>query len=265
VVDSAAATRLSVRRHRRSLLIAAGIAALALLTAGAWRLFLHDTATPASIEDALARYRAAAAGETAIPPGVYVYRTSGSESISALGGTTHRYPARSTITVTEAPCGMTLRWDVLQNRSNTATICVTGKRAQRLESWTESHVFFGQHDETRWECRDSPWLVDSSAVGGRMAHICDGGDATQVGTVDVVGEVPVRVGSIPVETIHLRLTAQEDGAARGPVAEERWVERETGLPVRITYRVRTSNDSPIGDVTFTERYDLHLISLDPRR
>lgn len=254
------------RRTKLIILVVAAVVAVAVAAVVAWRVFLHDTATPASVADALARYRAeAAAGETPIPQGVYAYRTTGSESISALGGTTHRYPRRSTITVTKAPCGMTLRWDVLTTRWNTWTVCVKGERSQSLDGWVEHHVFFGQDDETRWDCNGAPWLTDPSGIGTRTSQLCDGDDATQAGTVDVLDEVTIPVGGVPVQTIHMRVKADEDGASRGPLVEERWVERETGLPVRIRYGVRTSNDSPIGDVTFEEGYDLRLVSLEPRR
>jgi hypothetical protein len=230
-----------------------------------WRAFLRDTSAPASVADAVLRYREeAAAGDTPIPPGVYVYRTTGSESISALGGVTHRYPSRSTITVTKVPCGMRLRWDVLTTRSTTWTVCAAGTGEQRLASWAERHVFFGQDDETAWSCSGSPWLT-TRAAGTRMSQICEGGSSTLAGTVDVLGEETLAVGGAPVETIHVRLTATEHGDARGPLVEDRWVERETGLPVRFTYRVRTENDSPIGDVTFRERFGLRLASLEPRR
>jgi hypothetical protein len=248
--------------------IVAAVAAVVLAGAAvaAWRVVLRDTATPATVEDALTRYRAAAErGETPIPAGVYVYATTGSESISALGGTTHRYPRRSTITVTRAPCGMELRWDVLTTRSTTWTVCVSGELAQSLDGWIERHVFFGQADRTVWECSGSPWLTDPSAIGTRTSHICSGGDTTQGGTVDVLGLVPLRVAGTTVETLHVRLRAEENGVARGPLVEERWVERETGLPIRIRYRVRTANKSVIGDVVFTERYELRLTSLEPRR
>lgn len=255
-----------LRRRRRAIVVA--LAALALSFVAAlvvWRVVLRDTATPASIEDALARYRAAAAsGDAPIPPGVYVYETSGSESISALGGTTHRYPRRSTITVTRAPCGMDLRWDVLKTRSTTWTVCTTGERAQELDGWIERHVFFGQTDTTTWDCRGSAWLADAAA-SARTSHSCDGGDSTQTGDVVIVGTVPLRVGEVMVDTVHLRLRAEETGVARGPLVEERWLEPETGLPIRLSYDVRTENDSPIGDVVFAERYHLRLTSLEPRR
>lgn len=243
--------------------VVAGSGALAV-----WRVVLRDTAAPASIDDALARYRAEAErGATPIPPGVYVYATTGTESISALGGTTHRYPPRSTITVTKAPCGLSLRWDVLRTRTSSWTICVGGEPGvlQRLDGWSETHVFFGQRDRTVWRCSGSPWLTNTDAAGTRTSHLCDGGDATQAGTVDVLGEELLAVGPAAVETLHVRLAASESGSSRGPLVEDRWVERQTGLPVRIRYRVRTENDSPIGDVTFEERYELRLTSLRPRR
>jgi hypothetical protein len=242
-------------------LVAAVIVAVAAILFG---VVLRDTAEPASIADAVARYRAAAAaGATPIPPGVYVYATTGEESISALGGTTHRYPARSTITVTKAPCGMTLRWDVLKTRTTTWEICARGEE-QVVATWIERHVFFGQDDRTTWRCTGWKWLPGRGS-SARAPLDCDGGDTTMRGTVENLGVETLAVAGDPVETVHLRVRAAELGVARGPVIEDRWVESETGLPVRIRYRVRTANESPIGDVTFTERFTVRLLTLEPRR
>lgn len=254
------------RRLRVILVVLGATVLVAVAAAVVWQVVLRDTATPASIDDALARYRAAAAlGETPVPPGVYVYRTSGSESISALGGTEHEYPEQSTITVTRSPCGMTLRWDVLETRSTTWQVCVEaeGGKGQRLDGWVEQHVFFGQEDRTEWQCSGSSWQLGPDAPE-MTTHTCDGGDSTMSGTLTVIGNEVVDVGGVPVETIRLRLEAEEAGSARGPLVEERWLETETGLPVRLTYEVTTDNDSPIGTVVFEERYDLRLESLEPR-
>jgi len=257
-----------VSRRLRVILVVLGATVLVVVAAAVvWRVALRDTATPASIDDALARYREdAARGDTPIPPGVYVYATSGSESVSALGGTTHTYPGRSTITVTAAPCGMALRWDVLETRSSIWDVCGDGDGdvVQRLDGWMEAHEFFGQDDRTTWRCSSSPWLVGPVVAGTTFPHSCDGGDTTQSGTVTVVGEESIDVGGVSVETLRLRLEAEEEGAARGSLVEERWVERETGLPVRVDYRVQTDNDSLIGDVVFEEAYAIELLSLEPR-
>jgi hypothetical protein len=238
------------------------VALAAIAAAVVWALVLRDTAEPASVDDAVRRFREAAqSGDTPAPAGVYVYATSGEESISALGGTTHRYPRRSTITVTSHPCGMTLRWDVLTTRANTYTVCAEDD-GQRLDGWSESHRFFGQDDRTEWRCTDTAWLP---APGEQPRYSCSSPDTRQEGSQTVVGDEKVTVAGAEVDAVHLRIEAVERGTARGPLAEERWLEPETGLPLRIVYRVRTANDSPIGDVTFEERYELRLLSLEPRR
>jgi hypothetical protein len=241
---------------------AAGIAVVATALA-AWQLAFRDTTTPASLDDALARFRAqAATADIPIPPGVYVYATTGTEFVSALGGLRHRYPARSTITVTAGGCGTKLRWDALEHRSNVYEICDEGRR---LGAWTETHRFVGRDDVTPWRCESTSWLPEPSGQGSPTAHLCRDGASLQRGTVTLVGEETARVGAATVDVVWLRIDARETGEARGPLVEERWLETETGLPVRIVYRASTLNSSPIGDVRFEERYTLNLVSLEPRR
>lgn len=242
------------------LVVGAGIAVVRAVV-------LRDTAAPAALDDVLARYRAAAeAGGSPVPAGVYLYATRGSESVSALGGATHRYPVRSTLTVTEAPCGMDLRWDALRTRSVTWRVCAAGPggRTQRLRGWSERHQFFGQDDSTDWTCPDAAWLVAGAAPGDERPYRCDGGDTVQRGTLTVVGTEWLDVRGARVRAVRLRIVEDDSGGARGRVEEERWLEEQTGLPLRLRYRVRSVNDSPIGDVTFTEEYDLRLLSLEPR-
>ena len=244
-----------MRHGRVRWLVAGGIAVVVAAAATAvWELALQDTATPVSVDQALARFRAdVRLGHTPIPAGVYVYATSGSEAISALGGRRHRYPARSTVTVAPGGCGMTLRWDVLTSRSNRYEICGRGKvlaaldgdasirRAGRsLDVGLSGHELAPCGRHTR---RDEPLPLSGRRYRpARYQH--------------VVGEELVTVGGAEVAAVHVRLTAVESGGARGPIAEERWLEPGSGLPLRITYAVTTKNASPIGDVTFSERYDL---------
>jgi len=251
--------------RRRSLVVwTAGAAVVVGVVAGAWLLATRENTTPASVDAALARYRAQAkAAATPIPPGVYVYATTGFESISALGGRRHDYPQRSTITVTGGGCGMTLRWDVLEHRSNVYEICNGGSR---LRAWKEIHRFVGREDITDWRCETTTaWLPETVSAGASSGARCTSSDSVQAGTVTVVGEEQVRVGTSDVDAVHLRIATVESGGARGPTVEQRWLERDTGLPVRIDYRVSTLNPSPIGDVRFEERYTLRLVSLEPRR
>lgn len=251
---------------RRRILIGVGaVAAMAIAAAAVWGLVLRERAEPASVDEAVARFREEGRkGGTPIPAGVYLYATTGTESISALGGRRHRYPQRSSLTVTGGGCGMTLRWDVLRTRRTTWDVCPEGE-GQRLAEWVEAHNFAGRDDVTTWRCDATAWLPADRAAGGTTPYRCDGGDTLQRGLVTVLGEETLTVAGAPVGTVRLRVGVAETGAARGPLVEERWLESATGLPVRIRYRVRTENSSPIGDVIFEERYELRLLSLQPRR
>lgn len=252
-----------MRRWRRFLWVVAGAVIVVAAALGAWHLALRDDTSPVSVGDALASYRARAeAADTPIPAGVYVYATTGSERISALGGLEHAYPARTTVTVTGGGCGMTLRWTPLQHRSNTYEIC---DDARSLAGWSEAHRFVGRDDVTRWRCTGTAWLPADTDAGSRSRFTCTSTDSTQEGTTTVVGEETLRVGESDVEVVHLRTAARETGNARGPTLEQRWLEQKTGLPVRLEYTVTTSNPSPIGDVRFHESYSLQLVSLQPRR
>ncbi len=134
--------------------MAIGIAlfGIALLVAATWvgGFYLRDSSQAASISQALSRYRAGdhpSSGSN----GVYVYATKGRESINALGGAKHDYPAKTSITAIEVPCGLQLRWAALEKRSTTWTFCSTGAGIE-LRSSDERHAFFGQRDHTIYFC-----------------------------------------------------------------------------------------------------------------
>ena len=83
-----------VRRPTRRLTIGLTVFGIVLLIAAAWAggFFLHDSSQAASISEALRRFRASE-HEPGGLNGVYLYATQGSESIDALGGASHTYPA----------------------------------------------------------------------------------------------------------------------------------------------------------------------------
>ena len=86
----------------------APLVALAALTAAGvgvavWQLLPRDATTPAP----------AAAGR----PGVFVYDTTGFESVDAFGGARHEYPARTTISMRTTEDGCTaFRWRPFRDR-----------------------------------------------------------------------------------------------------------------------------------------------------
>jgi hypothetical protein len=253
---------------RRASAVAIVGGAVALGALGVWLLVLRDRAEPASVDEAVTTFRegaeTGAANPSPVPEGVYVYATDGYEKTDALTGATHRYPARSTITVTGDACGLRLRWDVLKGRSTTWTICVADG-PWTLASQDERHTFFGRTERTTYTCASTLFRPAGDSPGGRFAVSCTTGSAEERGTGRIVARGAVRVAGRPVEAVHLRRRTALTGQIRGHSTQDVWLARESGLPLRLDLTTDTTNDSVVGDVRYEERVSLRLRSLSPRR
>ncbi len=247
---------------------AAVLATVALLTLGGWYVLFGDVSEPASVSDAVLAFRDQAAsgtgGDSPIPVGVYVYDTDGSEQTDALRGATHRYPTSSTITVTDAPCGVRLRWDILEGRFSTWTLCA-GKGGLTEKVRDERHTFFGVGDQTTYTCSGTPFLPPEGRPGSTFRVSCTTGSATELGRGRVVGREQIDVGGRRVESVHVRTATRFEGDTTGRATFDFWLARDTGLPVEVTMVSRTTSGSLIGDVHYEEDVSLALTSLTARR
>jgi hypothetical protein len=252
---------------RGGIVAAGAVAALAVAGAAAWWFVLRDPTEPVDVDEVVTSFRSETepGGSSPIPEGVYVYETSGFERTSALSGKTHRYPRRSTITVTGADCGVSLRWQVLDGRSTEWTYCVT-EDGWELASQDERHTFFGTTESTTYTCegtlirpREQPGPDEQWAVS------CETEDADERGIASVVGREPLDVSGKPVTTEHVRKKTQFSGAIRGNALHDLWFDAKSGVPVKIVMVSQTRNDSPVGEVTYDEDVTLVLTSLEPRR
>lgn len=242
-----------MRRARRLAAVVAAAAAALLAAAWAFGLFSTDAAKPAPAGSALARFRAADT-HPAAADGVYTYRTQGSESIDVLGGSRHRYPATTTITAVEVPCGLRLRWDALAHRSTTWTLCTHPRVG--LRGVDQRHMFFRQHDRTTYACSSS----------GAGAFRCRAAHATAVGTVSVVGDATVEVAGARVRALHVRMTAVVSGASHGAETVDWWLGGTRSAPLEVVLSNRTSRKEPlVGDVRYRENATLRLVSTRPQR
>jgi hypothetical protein len=228
-------------------------------------LVLRDVAEPATVGEAVTRFReeAGSGAAAAVPSGVYVYDTVGFEQTDALTGVRHRYPRRSTITVTRDPCGVRMRWDVLRGRSTTWTFCV-GDSGWTLERQDERHTFFGRTEHTDYTCGHTVWSRRQRGPSS-TAFVCTTPKAKEQGAVLFLAGRTQVVGGERVKTVHVRKSSTFSGAIRGGSVYDLWLDRSSGVPVQLVMRSQTTNDSPIGDVHYEERVSLRLISLTPRR
>ena len=257
-----------VGRSRRRFVALASVAG-ALLVAGfaTWYFVFRDVVEPTTVGEAVMSFRQStteAPGRSPVPVGVYVYATSGFERTSALTGATHRYPARSTITVTRDSCGVRMRWDVLHGRSTTWTFCID-PAGWIMAKQDERHTFFGVTEATSYRCSSAPFRTPGDAPGKRVAVVCRTQDTAEHELQWVVGHAVLRVGNARVDTVHVRQTTTLSGGSRGPSAYDIWLARRSGVPVRIAMVSHTTNASPVGDVRYDEVVTLRLLSLTPRR
>lgn len=261
-----------MRRRTRRVLVGAGVVVV-LAAGGVAYLMLRDTSTPVDVEEAVERYRdegAAPSSTTTVPEaqlpaeGVYVYATEGEERIDILGGSTHGYPAETTLTIRHTGCGLTQRWAPLDERWDEEEVCVTDAGRERRTLRTH-HEFFGISDDADFACEAGYLLFPAEpAVGSSWSTSCASGDTVLTGTAEVVGLEVRTVGGQRVETVHLRVTEQASGGDDGPSSDDYWLRTSDGLLVERTSTVETRSDSPVGTATYTERFTLRLTSLDPR-
>lgn len=252
---------------RRGLVAAGAVAAVALVGAAAWWLVLRDPTEAVGVEEAVTSFRTDTepypSERSPIPEGVYVYATDGFERTDALTGRTHRYPKRSTITVTATDCGARLLWRVLDGRSTEWVYCVTDEGWQ-LASQDERHTFFGTTERTSYACEDTP-IRPGEARRARWRVHCGTDSAEETGVGRLVGTERVRVGGKRVVTEHVRKETQFSGEIRGFAKHDVWFDSRSGVPVKLVMVSRTTNDSPVGEVTYDEDVTLFLVLLEPRR
>jgi hypothetical protein len=252
-----------IGRPNRRVTIGLTLFGIAFLIAATWAggFFLHDSSQAASISEALRRYRASDPPSGGLN-GVYAYATKGSESISALGGATHAYPAKTSITAVKVPCGMQYQWAALGGRSTGWTFCSTAAGIE-LRISDERHTFFGQGDRAVYRCSGRLLIPKKPTVTAAKPFSCRSDRNLEVGTAHVLGPATVEIGtrSVPAIRVSTDLTIRSRDSGNEWI--DWWLDSSNGLPLRVTLRSRTSREMWIGRVRYREDFSLRLLSLTP--
>jgi hypothetical protein len=246
-----------VRRRRIvAASIAAALAVVAIIVV--WLAVIRGGAAPVSVEEVVAGFE----GEGGPGVGVYVYDTEGEESVDALFGSAHDYPARTTIAVTEEGCGTLLRWTPLEGRTQTYEICPV-EGGLELAAYRETHTFLGQTTRTEYRCEPgSPWLLPDRET---FVRHCSTADTTETARGRIIGRETIAVDGHALETYHVRLDTTLEGKTRGKGSQDWWLLPASGLPVRLVLANDNATGSPIGDVRYRERLELALAQVEPLR
>jgi hypothetical protein len=253
-----------------------GLTALALGAYAVYRALTHESATPASVAEATARFRAQPPSARELPPalrgrapaaGVYVYATRGFEVSHVLGTRRHAYPLRTTITVTATPrdCVRT-RWDVLATRRDGTLACPRSGGRWRLVAQSETHEFAGHLDRRTYLCTPaSAFLPGRLAAGARWRSSCAIEGTTTADDGVVLGPRTLMLGGRRTRTALLRTTTRVRGDTVGSGTTLTWVLPRTRLVVRRTIANASRTATIVGAVAYEERATLALSSPRPRR
>ena len=197
-------------------------------------------------------------------PGIYRYRTTGSEDVDALGGATHDYPAETTITVVARDCGVQLRWDALRERRDEWALCSTPDGVALQRDGVQYHEFFGQPDDEAVAC-DIPvlvWPIAATSSTAVQHQSCTLADDPWLPSWEVLERTTRSIEGSDIEVQHVRMTiADNDEYWERTVVD--WFLADSGLPVEVRSTKESRSPSPIGGVVYHERYDLELISIVP--
>lgn len=267
----------------RPRLVAAAVVVVTLGAGGyfATRIWLTDHTDPIRTADAVDDYRAstlpgASSNPTTIvgdrpslitpSPGVYRYRTEGSESVDVLGGTTHTYPAETSLTVVPHGCGVTLRWTPLEQRSEEWGLCAT---VDGMELQTEGaffHEFFGTAHPESMVCDRTVVLVPAAgSMTTEVAQKCDVDGRPWFPVWKVLERSTRTVDGTSVDVTHVRMTIRDDDREYEHVDLDMWLDPH-GLPVEMSAERRSLTlTAAIGAVVYTEQYRATLVSLEPMR
>lgn len=198
-----------------------------------------------------------------LPEGVYVYATTGHDEVDVLGGNGHTYPDETTITVRHAGCGVTERWDVLDERWDERESCRTagGDVLLRVTSY---HEFFRQGDTRTLSC-DGYTYPAGAQPGDTWSARCATDTTVASTTLRAVGWETVEVGGQKLRTLHVRADTKLSGEQQGESHRDVWGSQDAGLVLRERASVRSQSRQPaVGAVTYTEEFEIRLKSLEPR-
>jgi len=200
-----------------------------------------------------------------VAPGVYRYTTTGQEHVDALNGTTHAYPAETTITVIPDGCGVSLRWDALKERWDQWHLCATPNGVELETDGIQYHEFFSQPDNEAVACQAPVMLVPVTPTEiAPQQQTCTLAADPWLPLWTVLERATHTVDGEQVEVQHVQMQIEDDDQYWEHTTID-WYLALDGLPVEVVATKSSLSASPIGAIQYDEQYQLHLESLTPLR
>lgn len=258
--------------QHRGLLVALLVVTVVVAVAAGFIIdFMRGEATPVALKEALRSFRREPSDQVGprrgLPgAGVYLYRTTGHESLS-LPGTARSFPSSSVVVVTDRGCGVDVSWPALVEHVESFVACAGPVGGLRLVSSSATVSFAGITTTQTTTCSAQAMLWPARAsVGHRWSATCTAGQVHVALHGRVVGFPTLEVGGRPVPTVHTVVTLAYSGSQTGSSPTDYWFALDDSLLVR----ERETSDvvegsGPLGAVTYRETATLVLESPVPRR
>ncbi len=257
--------------HHRLWAVSMGIALLlTAVAAGVWFFLLRSPGTQLDLRQALRLYKEdqrSGSGTSAAlpPPGVYRYRTSGSETLS-IGGISRSFPSATEMIVTDGSCA-TMEWEPLEQHIEGMVACPAANRALSIRSTPSYEEIAGIKTTTDIRCPVGTYLIPPNpTVGERWRTTCHSPGQNVVFAGTVIGFASVDVGGQQIPALHTRLTLSFSGSQSGTNPNDYWVSLQNGVILRQRETVDVSQSAgPLGAVHYGEQMAIALTSLTPMR
>ena len=197
--------------------------------------------------------------------GVYPHATEGFEQTDAVGGSRHDYPRESSVVVRHTDCGLVTRWQPLKERWDEASFCSVGSSLE-IRTLTIYHEFFQKGQQDNYRCPPGSIVFDrNEPVGAAWMWHCDS-ETTSVDTqTRVVAIEPVVIEGRKIDAVRMRYESRLTGATEGAQLQERWINPENGMVLRLRSEVAAKTESPFGRVSYEEKYLIETKTLTPRK
>jgi hypothetical protein len=191
--------------------------------------------------------------------GAYSYVTTGGDKTN-LPGTSHTYPATTTVRISKAGCGVDQTWTPDSDHSETQRLCIVHNRVH-LASYSTSLTFFGQHIKQNFSCAKNAYIYSPELrPGSSWSFTCTTNGAKVVQQIKAVGFANIDVGKTQVRTIHLTVNTKISGGDSGTSTQSYWIAtRRRPIMVRNTAQIAAKQ----GGITYSENYTIQLKSLRP--
>ena len=249
----------------------------ALIGVGVY-LTLRDNAEPVGIEAAKSRIAEAAlpkgSSESRRPgPGVYRYEGFGTESLSTPPLSQGQGPTMpGTVELGDDGC-WTFRIDYSTNHWQSWDQCPQGDDVVETGGKAWQRWMIGPTAITNlsdFTCADGAMRLPADPEDDQeWTARCTGtneaveGEAVSEGTYRFIGEKKIKVGDATVTAHGFVSERTMSGAQTGTERNEMWFAADTGLQVRNERTAEVRTDTPIGESTYTETGEFHLVSVDP--